>query len=491
MENTKRQIPIVIDTERNEPIWVESLSWIYEQHELQEIRQANIKHHRFVCQNCKQLVYLHAKRDDDSRHGHQYYFSHPEGIYCDWKSDSKSRAEIYAGVSEGNKHWQMKELLAKTLMNLPNWEVIDVDTQFVFSLDKLKRAKPDLHARYFGKDVAFEIQLRSESPKVILDRQHFYQEKEWPLIWLSAENEDQILDFFDKERIAVKQVQKDIAFCNRGNWFIFNAILASESLENKQLTILTKVWEPRLAGKKIYYDWCQYSVTYDQLTHHDGETFYRDFYALDRALKADLVEQGKLRVLANIDHFKNQEYRDWSQFLVAAKICWPTLDMSSDADWLHSVFKEDYSRRVLQVKSTVLTIIRYYSSDMPSSYKRWEQFALKLSHLYFGFHKNMSLSVLEKIMLILGYDLSTKLGRRQKSYARAVHNFFDYEAFKPYQALCLRAIELSEHKEELLHTPNVLTRLNDPMKKSIEINSSLDDFLEWFASAPIFEQRGL
>ena len=215
------------------------------------------------------------------------------------------------------------------------------------------------------------------------------------------------------------------------------------------------------------------------------------FRFLRGPLKADLVEQGKLRVLANIDHFKNQEYRDWSQFLVAAKICWPTLDMSSDADWLHSVFKEDYYLRVLQVKSTVLTIIRYYSSDMPSSYKRWEQFALKLSHLYFGFHKNMSLSVLEKIMLILGYDLSSKLGRRQKSYARAVHNFFDYEAFKPYQALCLRAIELSEHKEELLHTPNVLTRLNDPMKKSIEINSSLDDFLEWFASAPICEQRGL
>ena len=109
------------------------------------------------------------------------------------------------------------------------------------------------------------------------------------------------------------------------------------------------MWEPSLAGKKIYYDWCQYSVTYDQLTHHDGETFYRDFYALDRALKADLVEQGKLRVLANIDHFKNQEYRDWSQFLVAAKICWPTLDMSSDSDCLHSVFKEDYYRRVLQV----------------------------------------------------------------------------------------------------------------------------------------------
>jgi hypothetical protein len=47
------------------------------------------------------------------------------------------------------------------------------------------------------------------------------------------------------------------------------------------------------------------------------------------------------------------------------------------------------------------------------------------------------------------------------------------------------------HKEELLHTPNVLARLNDPMKKSIEINSSLDDFLEWFASDPICEQRGL
>ena len=79
----------------------------------------------------------------------------------------------------------------------------------------------------------------------------------------------------------------------------------------------------------------------------------------------------------------------------------------------------------------------------------------------------------------------------KKSYSRAVHNFFDYEVFKPYQALCLRAIELSEHKEELLQTSNVLARLNDPLKKAIETNSSLDDFLEWFASNPICEQRGL
>jgi hypothetical protein len=112
-----------------------------------------------------------------------------------------------------------------------------------------------------------------------------------------------------------------------------------------------------------------------------------------------------VHVLANIDDFKDQEYRDWSQILVAAKRCWPTLDMSSDGDWLHVVFKEDYYRRVLQVKSTALTIIRYYASDMPNSYKRWEHFALKLSHLEFGFHKSMSLSMLEKIMLILGYDL--------------------------------------------------------------------------------------
>lgn len=491
MDNTRRQIPIVIDTERNESIWAAALGWIYEQHELQEIRQANIKYHRFICQNCRQLVYLHAKRADDSRHGHQYYFSHPEGIECEWKSDNQSRAEIYSGVTEGDKHWKMKVLLADTLSLLPNWEVINVDTQFVFSPDKLKRAKPDLHARFCGKDIAFEIQLRSESPKVILGRQNFYREKGWSLIWLSADNEDQILGFFDKDRIAVKQVQKDIAFCNRGNWFVFNKHLAAQSIENRQLTILTKVWEPTLSGRNIYYEWGQYNVTYDQLTHNNGETFYRDFYATDCSLKAGLIEQGKLNVLANIEEFKNKKHREWSHFLVEAKKCWPTLDMSRDEDWLHFVYKEDYNCRELKTKIKALEIIRHYVSGSPDAYTRWEHFAQSEILLKFGFHPGMNLQVLEKIFLILGYDLTDKLGREQKSYARAVHNFFDYESFKPYQALCLRAIEVSEYKEELLQTPNVLKRLNDPDKKTIEIDSSLDNFLEWFASNPICEKKGI
>lgn len=486
MESTIRQIPIVIDTKRQESIWVGSLSRIYEQHELQEIRTDNIKYHRFVCKNCNQLVYLHAMRNDESRHGHEYYFSHPKGIECDWKSDTKSRAEIYAAVAEGRKHWEMKVLLDKTLSMLPGWEVIDVDTKFVFNPETLKRAKPDLRATYLGRDVVFEIQLRSESPNVIIGRQEFYKEKGWSLIWLSAESEDQVDEFFGNTRIAVKQVQKDIAFSNRGNWFIFNKGLADTSVENGQLTIMAKVWEPYLENLNIYYCWNQYNITYDQITFDNGEAFYKDFFALDNALKAQLVDNGKQNILVNIDSFKAA---DWNEFLIKAKSHWPTLDMNVDNDWLYGVYKQDLETRILKVKSTVLTVIRYYSSNQPGADQRWEQLAEKLEHLEFGFGKNMNLRVIQKLLLILGYDLSGKLGRPHKSYAWAVHNFYDYDSFKPYQALCLRAIELSEYKDELLKIPNVVKRLNDPKKKSVENNHELDTFLEWFASSPIYNEK--
>jgi len=485
MESTFRQIPIVIDTLIQEMIWVDSLNRIYEQHELQEVRKANIKHRRFVCKNCEQLVYLHAVRNDESRHGHDYYFSHPKGIECEWKSDNKSRAEIYAAVAEGKKHWEMKMLLEETLTQLPEWEVIDVDTKFVFSPEKLKRAKPDLHATYRGRDVVFEIQLRSESPQVVMGRQDFYKEKGWPLLWLTADCADQVNDFFDKERISVKQVQKDIAFSNRGNWFIFNKVLAENSVENGQLALTAKVWEPYLDSLNIHYCWNQYSITYNQLTYDNGETFYKDFYALNRALIANLVEQGMQSVLENIDSFKA---RNWDDFLTKAKSLWPTLDMNVDSDWLYGVHKKNFEKRVLQVKSTMLEIIRDFASHKASAEKRWESNVNKLIGLEFGFSVHMDLKIIQNLFLILGYDLTDQLTRQKKSYVRAVHNFFDYESFKPYQALCLRALDLSEFRDELLQTPNVVKRLNDFHKRTVENEHKLDDFLEWFASKPICEK---
>lgn len=113
-------------------------------------------------------------------------------------------------------------MLAQTLNHLNGWSVISVDKRFLFSPDQRKRGKPDVYATYKETEVVFEIQLRAESPKIISARQELYRDSGRKLIWLSMENSEIVSEDFSKNCIDVKQVQKDIAFTNRGNWFIFN-----------------------------------------------------------------------------------------------------------------------------------------------------------------------------------------------------------------------------------------------------------------------------
>jgi len=483
----RRQIPIVLDVESDEPVWVDVLSYIYEQHELQVIRMANVKHHRFVCYHCRQLVYLHAMRNDESRHGHDYYFAHPKGVICDWKSDAKSLAEINAFVSEGKRHWNMKMLLEYTLSQLPGWEVVDVDNKFIFSNDKLSRAKPDLHARYNGKNIAFEIQLRSESPKIILTRQAFYKDKGWPLVWLSADYEEEQIDIFNEsgvfERIPVKQVHKDIAFCNRGNRLVFSRELAETSIKSKKLILSCHTWEPHIEREcEIGYGWVEQKITFDQLTHYDGQTYYKDFYAADRLLKHRLQKRGKQAILAELPEFKASS---WTDFLVKAKSHWQTLDMTADHDWLMDIYKSDLNRRLLELKSKVVRAVQYYASDTKHSLKPWESITAKASHLNFGFNQNMDIRVVQSLLLILGYEVSNELRREKKSHIRSVHNFYDYETWRAHQHLCNFVIERSLLRKDLEQAVSIQSRQNDNSKKAEIIDRTLDQFIDWFTSPPL------
>ncbi|MCG7551647.1 DUF6035 family protein [Pseudoalteromonas sp. Of7M-16] len=478
----RHQIPIVIDTWEEESLWVDSFDFIYEQAELQGFRTNKKFTNRFACQNCKNPVFLKALADESRLHGHHYYFSHHKDAVCPWKSDSTTVAEIYAGVEEGRLHLETKRSLANTLKQLEHWQIIDIDKKFIFSADKLNRAKPDLHAQYKGKDVVFEVQLRSESPKVVMKRQEFYKNKGFQLIWLSA-TKDNI--FVDEDKGFVKQVHKDIAFCNRGNWFIFDAIQAEKSVKKGQLQLIAMVWESylKLDSKRIKYDWNEYKIDYAQLTYEDGETFYKDFFAINKAHKDRLRDLGRKTLQENI-----REYRvhNWNEFLKAAKSEWPSLEVDHERKWLKALFKIDYESRELEVKRKVLEVVRHYSNQGEQFYQRWSELENKLAKVdSFGVSRNMNLQVVEKVLLILGYDLTSHLNTKNKSHCRAVHNFFDYGSFIPYQSLCLKAIELSPLKDEILADENVLKRLHMPLKIDCEEeNKSIHGFLGWFASEP-------
>ncbi|MGB0937815.1 MAG: DUF6035 family protein [Colwellia sp.] len=475
----KKQIPIVRDSLTNEDVLSELLDEIFEQHELQAIRTDKEKSNRFLCGLCKQKVTLYSVSAPEFRFGHRYHFQHPPGIECDWKSDTKTRAEIYRGIDEGKKHWEMKKLLAETLIELDGWEVIDVDKKFVFSADRLRRAKPDLHARIDGKDVVFEIQLRSESPQTIIDRKAFYKSKGWRLIWLSAENSQIVSESFAEDCIDTKQVQKDIAFTNRGNWFIFDTLLAEKSKEEGDLRLLAKIWEPQQVHNKIEYDWREQEIIYSELQFEDGDTFFQDFFQRDRELKIQLKEEGKRAVEHGLPTWVP---KNWTQFLQSAKVVWPTLDMNTDEDWLHKLYKEDLENRELTLKTTILSFFRSDSWREHNNPSYWGKIANKVQGLGFGIYESADLRIVDKLLLILGYPLSEHLNPNKSSHIQSCHYFFDKESFSKYRQLCLDAINYSPYKDEIISHHTMVKRMN-AKGEDIEQKHDLDEFLAWFCGS--------
>lgn len=474
-------IPIVLDTTNNEHIPVDMLDELYEQHELQNIRFNNTQLKRFVCGNCSQLVYLHSKENKASQLGHSYYFQHPSGIECEWKSDGKSQALIYAGVKEGKKHREMKLMLEETLISLDGWEIIDVDKKFVFSLDKLQRAKPDLHAQYLGEDIAFEVQLRSESPEVIKRRQEFYYAKGWKLIWLSAENSEIVSENFKFDCLDVKQVQKDIAFSNRGNWFIFNKELSEKSIKEGKLTIQAKTWEVTRRGCKLSYGWSDEIISYSDLRFSGGDTFYKDFYQLDQQMKKILRDEGMSNIVNKLPLWHENH---WYKFLLQAKKAWPSLDSEVDNDWLHEQFTEDMQKRELIIKEKIVTFFRNSIWRIDQNRNFWDELANKTEELNFGIQINADLRTVEKLLLILGYDLSLYLNRAKQAHAQATHYFFDCESFLKYQEVCLSTVKVSKYRIEILNNKKVERRLRE-RKPLTEQSTDLNRFVEWFTTEPI------
>jgi len=411
MDERNLQIPIVIDTQINEKFFSTNFNQVFELHEIQEFRsQKNFN--RFVCYACRQKVIIYASADEDSQHGHRYHFQHPRGIDCEWKYDQKTKAQIYKGIKEGRLHKAMKELISNTLAPLEDWQVIDTDHHFIFSEDRTERAKPDVHAQYNGEDVAFEIQLRSEKPETIARRQGFYQAKGWKLIWVSAENSDIVSERFSDECIEVKQVQKDIAFSNRGNWFIFNKELSQKSIEDQNLTLSVWIWKPRIKDRVIDYGWHEKLVSFGAITFSEGQSFVVDFHAEDQKLKSTLRKKGKKDALRLLD---TEKPNSWDRYIRRAKEVWPTLEAAGeDANYLHTKFRENLNERIWILKGQIVRFFQSQQWRVFDNKDRWYEIATRVSILDFGISHTANLGVIEKILLVLGYRLSANLSPDRK-----------------------------------------------------------------------------
>lgn len=503
MENqlpTVLQIPYIVDTQKPELEFIPAhiVSNYFELHELTDIR-TNEKN-RFLCYRCKEPITLYSRAirngyEADSVNylsGHKYHPQHKAGYgnNCKWKTGSSTKGEVYKGVQEGMRHAELKTLLAETLLALPNWELVgtieEMDRYYLIHPDK-RRGKPDVHARYRGREVVFEIQLRSESPETILKRKSLYKDLGKQLIWLSIENSQIVSASYEFDAIEVKQVQKDIAFSNRGNWFLFDENIAEASLKSGKLELNVMYWHPELIDRDIFYDWKQAYIDFSQLKYSEGETFYKDFHALDSEFKNTLRDTGKQRVLEALPINKPHQFSD---FYMMAKDLWPSFDREVDSLWLSESFEVYHQERVVLFKKLIVEFFKSADWRDKGKIQRWKDLGRSVIDMDFGFFEEMEmfhLQVIEKIILILGYELSPYLNVKRKSHKQATHYFFDAEfcRFIVYRDLCMKAINSSYLSDDILADPKIIERLHRNADKPTQVHV-LDRFLEWFVQEPVF-----
>ncbi|SGZ04071.1 DUF6035 family protein [Moritella viscosa] len=470
----KPTIPLVLDNLVHQCIPTDYLHEFFTELELSHIRNQNFDDKRFVCFECKHPVKLTARKNDQVSGGHRYYFSHPSNVECEWKSENKSTAEIYRGVQEGIKHLQMKKLLVETLSTLANWSDVGSDDRFFFNEDHSQRRKPDVYAHYHQNKVVFEIQLRSEDPLVITGRQNFYRDLGDKLVWFSAENVDLVNDDHKANCMDVKLVQKDIAFSNNGTWYVFNELLASQSIENKKLIFLAKYFWPEVINKQIIFDWREEVIGFDQITFEDGKMIYRDSISEYNRLRIDLLSEAKKRI---IDHINISKFRDWQSFLQRVKEVWPNLSILEDSIWLNQIFEETFNKRQIHLKKKIISI---FNKKRDRSWtENWNKLVSATQGMGFGINRGVDLYVVEKILLILGCQLRPHLNVYQ-----SCHNFHDHESFHPYYDLYLNARKASPISKKIGLKSSIISReLKVPV--NIQQNNELDNFLTWFTSKPI------
>lgn len=477
----QRQIPLVIDADDPELGAIPSHHIVqsFEMHELSAIRVA--VRERYLCFCCKSLVNLCAN-PSTTEENRDYHFRHypGRGLNCPWRSESSSKEEIYAGIQEGEKHKELKHLLANTLNELPDW-VIDlnkVDKRFLLGVDHRDKAKPDVYAIKDEHEYAFEIQLRSESPTTIKRRKDFYQRTERRLVWLSAYNMDIVSEGFENTCKDMKQVQLDIAFANNGNWFVFDEEMAEISLTEQALIVRVNYYHVEVHGRCLVYQWKTEDVPLSKLTFKNGEVYFYDFKGEKERLSADLKREGKESVIVNIERAKIKNYGEFYNYV---KGRWPSVDPDDDKDWLHSYFKEDRAKREDTLREIIISMFR----KRKRIHSYWKYLCERTKEQDFGISNDVEPLVVEKLFLILGIELSDQLNVERKSHCRALHYFFDCESFKPHLLLALEFVNKSEYRDSILNDETVSKRL--PLKEKIineyeQDSDSTIKFMNWFCS---------
>ena len=201
------------------------------------------KNPRFLCWKCGRPVYvsLSGARIASDRDGRDAFFAHHAGTAedCEWGTGGQNPRDIdalkYEGVQEGAQHKYLKSSLALMLEADPAFDNVTIEcvVQRPYGW-----RKPDVSAKFCGREVAFDLQLSTTQLPEIVARQNFYEQSGIYYMWVTRSN--------DPLRLFSQAFQDIYWKKNSGQIFAIDSQAEAISLEKRILHIWALTVMPRL-----------------------------------------------------------------------------------------------------------------------------------------------------------------------------------------------------------------------------------------------------
>lgn len=228
---------------------------------------------RYVCQRCHKPMVLRSlavekEREDRFFLKHRYRSEECGGTRG--MTHEAICAMKYANTKESEAHKAYKALIQASLAADPTFTDTRPEATW-FSLDGVRRRKPDIQTTHGAQRIAMEVQLSTTFVEVVAQRQAFYRKNFGQLVWF----------FRDLAIGAFRQAEDDIFCSNNRNAFLINEETLAISQREGRLAMECAWLEPFLDGDSIGHVAHRQVVFFDQLHFDVKDERYPRAYFFD------------------------------------------------------------------------------------------------------------------------------------------------------------------------------------------------------------------
>ncbi|MFC3203219.1 DUF6035 family protein [Alteromonas oceani] len=203
-------------------------------------------HHRrdtggyaYSCSLCEQPLSIKL-----SSNGNRFFSHNPQSNDCDWKiEDGGPNIPNSLTDSEGRLHRYYKAMIQLSLSRTDGVKDIKSEKRVYIAHSRERYRYPDVQCSFQGINIAFEVQVSSLSPEMIVSRERDYESIGWKLIWLLPKDKRFITQFD-----IINNPSSVAFFCS------LNTQLLERWEVDRAISFQCPIWKPSLNYKKVQDD---------------------------------------------------------------------------------------------------------------------------------------------------------------------------------------------------------------------------------------------